>query len=238
VKFGTTVQLSEAAALRYVSENSLIPVPQVYCAFRKDGVTYILMTRIDGEEIGLNWAKRSDGEKEQLVTQLKNIFEELRSMPHPRPGVIAAADMQALYDPRTWKGRLGFGPFANERDFTKFLRCGVHAEDDMLNKEFNSWVTDDERAEIGKMVALQDSKEHAICFTHGDISSSNILVKDGKVVALLDFELAGFYPEYWEYTTAIDVNPYDGFWEFEIPKFLKEYPEELEMETLRKKHFG
>lgn len=63
-------------------------------------------------------------------------------------------------------------------------------------------------------------------------------MKDGRVAALIDFELSGFYPEYWEYTTAMNVNRFDGFWKAEIPKFLKEFPDELEMERLRRKHFG
>ena len=64
------------------------------------------------------------------------------------------------------------------------------------------------------------------------------MVKDGKVVALIDFELSGFYPEYWEYTTAMNVNRNDGFWEAEVPRFLKQFPRECEMERIRWKHFG
>ncbi|KAI1333114.1 kinase-like domain-containing protein [Xylariaceae sp. FL0255] len=41
-----------------------------------------------------------------------------------------------------------------------------------------------------------------IIFTHGDIAARNILVRDGKIVALLDWEFAGWYPEYWEYVFA------------------------------------
>jgi hypothetical protein len=52
-------------------------------------------------------------------------------------------------------------------------------------------------------------------FTHGDISVFNILVKGGKscgkVVGLIDFEMVGFYPEYWEYTTAMNSNYIKGW---------------------------
>ena len=54
----------------------------------------------------------------------------------------------------------------------------------------------------------EERKHHKTVFTHGDVSGSNILVKGGKVVVLIDFEMAGFYPEYWEYTTA--MNSKDG----------------------------
>lgn len=37
-------------------------------------------------------------------------------------------------------------------------------------------------------------------FTHGDIHPHNILVdKQAQIVGLVDFESAGFFPDYWEY---------------------------------------
>ena len=43
---------------------------------------------------------------------------------------------------------------------------------------------------------------HKIVLTHNDLSPRNILVRDGKVVAIVDWELSGFYPDYWEYVKA------------------------------------
>lgn len=42
-----------------------------------------------------------------------------------------------------------------------------------------------------------------ICFTHGDIHLDNIIVEKAsespRIVGLIDWGLAGWYPEYWEY---------------------------------------
>jgi hypothetical protein len=81
-------------------------------------------------------------------------------------------------------------------------------------------------------------KSHDICSTHGDATSSNILVRGDKIAALIDFEMYGFYPEYWGYTNAMNANRFDGFWTEEVGKFLQASPRELEMEELRRKHFG
>ncbi|CAG8898220.1 unnamed protein product [Penicillium egyptiacum] len=46
---------------------------------------------------------------------------------------------------------------------------------------------------------------HEIVFTHSDFSSRNILVhenSDYQVTAILDWEFAGWYPEWWEYFRA------------------------------------
>lgn len=44
-----------------------------------------------------------------------------------------------------------------------------------------------------------------ITFTHGDLHRSNILVSledPAQVVAIVDWEQSGWYPEYWEYCKA------------------------------------
>ncbi|KAK9444124.1 Protein kinase-like protein [Metarhizium brunneum] len=45
--------------------------------------------------------------------------------------------------------------------------------------------------------------EYPIVFTHGDIAARNILVSGGRIVALLDWEFAGWYPDYWDYVFAL-----------------------------------
>lgn len=40
---------------------------------------------------------------------------------------------------------------------------------------------------------------YAAKFTHGDLIPSNVIVKDGKIAAVIDWETAGWFPENWEY---------------------------------------
>lgn len=45
---------------------------------------------------------------------------------------------------------------------------------------------------------------HQITFTHGDFKAHNILIgDDGHLSGFLDWESAGWYPEYWDFTTAM-----------------------------------
>ncbi|KAK4142033.1 uncharacterized protein C8A04DRAFT_30437 [Dichotomopilus funicola] len=84
---------------------------------------------------------------------------------------------------------------------------------------------------------------HKIVFTHADLNARNILVDlvplpDGttgwRVTGIVDWETAGYYPEYWDYTKAL----FEGLrWE---PRFLKmvhrvfaafgDYSKELDVE--------
>lgn len=53
----------------------------------------------------------------------------------------------------------------------------------------------------------------------------NILVKGDGIVGIIDWDTAGWYPEFWECTIAHNANPYNEFWKDEIGKFLEKYPE-------------
>ncbi|TVY71295.1 hypothetical protein LSUE1_G005808 [Lachnellula suecica] len=87
------------------------------------------------------------------------------------------------------------GPSPTKRIATSFF--GLQLDYAIVDPE-KSWIAPEEVAEMRKLVEMQDEKTHCVYFTHGDVSSSNIIVNNGKVVALIDFETAGFSPEYWE----------------------------------------
>ena len=203
-------------------------------------MSYIVMERINGEMLGHEKLLRmSEEEKEGIWKQLKDILEELRGIENLRPGAVCAADGGTLHDHRIWgaAGANGMGPFKTEREFNLFLRNGVDNPGNMDDRG------DPERAELKRdLVRLVEMHKELegrhlkTVFTHGDLSVSNVLVKNGKVVGLIDFEMAGFYPEYWEYTTAMNSIYIKG-WREEIGKFLTPYPGELEMDNLWRKIF-
>lgn len=240
LKYGMSFRLAEVATLRYLAKRTKVPIPRVYCAFKERNVTYILMEWIDGEPIRTGWENRSQSERKRLLEQLRDYIDIFRNLPHPLrslPGAVGAVDMQQAFDFRTFKGELGFGPFAKEADFNNFLRFGVQLDYDILHKG-KSWISSPDVDELQKLVKMQDQETRKICFTHGDLNGWSIIVKKGKIVALIDFETSGFFPEYWEYTTAIATNRRHEVWKKEIPNFLVTYPRELDKETIRLKHFG
>ncbi|CVK98565.1 uncharacterized protein FMAN_08594 [Fusarium mangiferae] len=241
VKYGRTVHLSEASALLFLASFAPdVPTPRLHCAFRDDekGVTYIVMERIDGQPLSDSWHEASRDEKDRLLTQLRNILEELRALKKPAgkgipDGAVCAADGGKLHDHRIWNaaGEKGLGPFLNEAAFNLFLRNGV--------SNTNSITDQGSQAEIQKLIEMHSASEQrktGTVFTHGDFSLSNILVKEGKVVGIVDWEMSGWYPWYWEYTTAINTHYIKG-WREEIGKFLDEWPQEKEMDDIWRKHY-
>ena len=47
--------------------------------------------------------------------------------------------------------------------------------------------------------------QHDVVFSHADLSFENILVdpQTGRVTAIVDWAMAGWWPEYWEYRKAM-----------------------------------
>ncbi|PYI06129.1 hypothetical protein BO78DRAFT_344320, partial [Aspergillus sclerotiicarbonarius CBS 121057] len=83
VKYGQHIDLSEAATMRFISKNTSIPAPKVLCAFTHEGCSYIVMERIKGDMIGMGWVNRSEESKTKLLTQLKNMVQEIRELRPP-----------------------------------------------------------------------------------------------------------------------------------------------------------
>ena len=105
------------------------------------------------------------------------------------------------------------GPFDTEQQFNE-SNWGdlVQSAPDLLRHYAKYALTDD----------------HEIVFTHADISPRNILVEEGHVIVILDWEDAGWYPAYWEYTQVLRQLKLVPDWPEYIsrilpPKFEREY---------------
>lgn len=224
VKYGPHVHLAEASAVRFVAQNTSIPVPKIYCSFTHRGWTYIVMERIHGTYLAQGWVHRSEESKAKILSKLKSLLQQLRTLSPPGPG-ISNVDGGSLYDCRLPGTSSRFGPFETVQDFHKYLRGGMKTHPDV-------------DPEVNQLIEQQDGPWPPPSFTHGDLSSFNILASGDDVVGIIDWETAGWLPSYWEYTTACYVNPRNTFWRDEIDKFLDPMPKELAMEKIRQKYWG
>jgi hypothetical protein len=68
-----------------------------------------------------------------------------------------------------------------------------------------------------KLQELKDNfpKSEPYVLTHGDLHTGNIIVKDDKIEAIIDWEMAGYYPWWAERFLSImssDKGPFDALW--------------------------
>ncbi|KAI9726909.1 MAG: hypothetical protein M1828_000257 [Chrysothrix sp. TS-e1954] len=227
IKWGSHVRLYEASNMRFVAAQTSIPVPKVHCAFTSKGKTYIVMEKIKGEMLSQAFSRMSAGETVEMFEQLSRMVKELRNIPVPsrweKRRKIENVDGGTLVDCRRPGGNSDqLGPFGSPETFHKHLRGGFELHDNM-------------QADVTKLIELQDSRFYDVYFTHADLSVMNYIVRSNKVTGLIDWKISGWYPDYWEYTTA-KSSMYWG--EDAVEKFIEPWPKELETEQIRQRWFG
>jgi serine/threonine protein kinase len=218
--------------MKFVAEHTSIPVSKVYCSFVYKDRAFILMERIRGDAIPNAWGKLPEAARQKVYSQLEEMIHELRALePSPETGVQNCLGGE-LFDSRITRCPT-FGPFKTIQDFHFSLRDGLTPT---AGAKHN--IEEGEWQDIEKMVAMQDSSWPPPVFTHGDLNPANIIVRGDKVVGIIDWEFAGWYPHYWEYTSAWYGNVTRTDWRDAIDRFLEPFPAELVMEGTRNRWWG
>jgi thiamine kinase-like enzyme len=128
----------------------------------------------------------TDRQVDEAAQDLKNYIDELRRITNNTgsPFCICNPLGGGILDWRIGDSQRKQLRFHNETEFNEFLK------DDLPL---------DEHAQM--QIAKSHSVKHDIVFTHADLNLRNILVDEmGKISGIVDWECAGWYPEYWEYT--------------------------------------
>ncbi|PKS08733.1 hypothetical protein jhhlp_004786 [Lomentospora prolificans] len=231
IKATAKTTLAEAHAMQFVAEHTSIPVPKVYSAFTHSGTTYILMERIDGEPLTTAWVQRLPESKARILAQLKSFVNELREIPPPDSNGVSNIIGGPVFDERL-PDKPFWGPFASVADFHRELRNQVELKH--LEGPNKAKFPED----MADLIRFHHETPDKPVFTHGDLSSFNILVRGDKVVGIVDWETAGWMPAYWEYTTAWNASPSNLFWQDEVDKYITPLPHARDMENLRRQYFG
>ena len=206
VKYGPHVFASrEAATMRYVLQKCPeIPIPVVYDTWTEDnGRGYISMSPMPGEQLETAWPKMDLVEKESVMNDYKIILDRLRNVDpsSDSPIQIGAIDGGPAVCHRPSDRRSG-GPFPTEAEFNRWLISLIHPKQEQW---FSGFYT--------AMMKNSMRDDHKWRLTHGDMGPHNILVENGHITAVVDWELGGWYPEYWEYVKMIQYLPFEC-WDF------------------------
>ncbi|KAH7264448.1 hypothetical protein MRS44_012234 [Fusarium solani] len=182
VKSGKRIAMGEAEALR-VAALAGIPVPAVHDTYTTpDGQVQIRMGYVQGQSLDTLWPEMSVKQKKDIARQLRVIVDKMRSMAPPQH-LISACDGSEIRDTRV-HFTYHSPPCHDEKAFNEFLLSGLYEDTPSLVRE---------------ALSRRLRTDHRIVFTHCDLTPRNILVQDGKIQGLVDWEDSGWYPEYWEY---------------------------------------
>lgn len=216
VKIGTSLNPEGITNLQFVNSHlPQIPSPKFLGSLMSRQRVYIFMSRGEGVTLESLWPQLRDAEKRTVQTQLSDIFRALRAAAPPcgndcsppRIGGLVSGLCQDMRRwPRTCQG------LASEAEFNDFL---CRAPDSRRTQ--TPWI---------KMIRSFMNDDHKLVMTHGDLHPRNIMVKwehlgasqqgveedEGgngmngiRITSILDWEMAGWYPEYWEFVKALQT---------------------------------
>lgn len=249
IKLGPHVHEGEYKALCLLYDQGLpVPEPLGFGLEPGTGFYFIRMRHVEGERLSEVWDVLEESEQEAIISQLGDFVAQMRKnsasyigsldkticndnflaapiQPVSPSGCVEGQDWDMDRYPSTaiedevCSDRQWYGPFNDTQDFIEkgiihYLRTrGKHEQSTEL---------------VVQMIRAMPHSPGPYVFTHGEVAPDNILVQGCKLVAILDWNQAGYYPEYWEYVKA-------HFWQYEdcyqvdhiIPTILEPHFSEL-----------
>ncbi|PWY72483.1 phosphotransferase family protein [Aspergillus sclerotioniger CBS 115572] len=220
LKWTDRTSLEEAVAMQ-MARTAGMPVPKVLFCGEHPNAPFnrtfsILMTRLPGVSLENSRYSLEIDDEGPWLHELKTCVDSMRLWCSPNPRSICSPLSTPLRSPRV-PGHL-MGPFASERELYNHLFSPASSHAFESPAEYERTLSCAEKLQ----------RPYQVVFTHGDFKAHNILVgDDGHLSGFLDWESAGWYPEYWEFTTAMRFGR--GSWWFQVASWMggHQYLEEL-----------
>ena len=203
-KMGQSVLRQEVDNLNFVREHTSIPVPEVFDSYDIVGGGHcIIMSRVPGIVLHEAWPHLSNESKFCILDELIGYVHQLRQL---RGTTISSASGSPTF-------MHVFGSSIN-----KVL---------MSPSEFHDFLTSHSYPEIPRdyvsYLRTRFDDNARLLFTHADLVDRNILVKDGRISGIVDWEWAGFYPEHWEFVKIMSNSAWSLGWGKRMPAEFTEY---------------
>ncbi|OJJ67124.1 hypothetical protein ASPBRDRAFT_136536 [Aspergillus brasiliensis CBS 101740] len=172
----------EASIIQFVQEQTSIPVPKVLKNWKEDDHKLIMMD-VTGQPLNTIWPSLSFEQRQSIAKQTVEYLLELRQFQSDR---MQSLDGGPVFDNSFfvyWDDRCPRGPFASDDE--------LWAE---MERRLPECVSEAVRNQLRSL--MPPSTPYTL--THGDLSSNNIMVKDGRVTGIIDWETAAYMPVWWE----------------------------------------
>ncbi|PYH75178.1 aminoglycoside phosphotransferase family protein [Aspergillus vadensis CBS 113365] len=222
MKWTDRTSIEEVVSMQ-MADAAGIPVPKVLCCGEHPKAPFnrrisILMTRLPGVPLDNSDDELQSDSEEPWLEELKMCMHSMRLWTPPSPDSICSPIGTSLRSSRVPDHIMG--PFTDQIQFFEYLISPASSHGFDSRFEFENALA------LAKKLSQH---KYRITFTHGDFKAHNILVDDnGHLSGFLDWECAGWYPEYWEFTTAMRFGK--GSWWFQVASWMggDDYSNELD----------
>ncbi|KAI9894691.1 MAG: hypothetical protein M1814_002047 [Vezdaea aestivalis] len=203
--------------MKFIRANTSVPVPLIRDYYiNKDAVSWMLMERVDGSSLDSAWPELSQEAQMITISDLHGYFGQLQQLQPTRVGWIGSCEGGPAYDHRLNNG-FPCGPFESVSDFHDFLVAPIkRCPKPELALKYRPRLKDD----------------HSVHFVHSDFAPEHVFVdqKTGRVTGIIDWEMAGFWPGWWEYRKARYGYLYMKWWVDLVDKIMPIFMEELDVD--------
>jgi hypothetical protein len=226
LKFRSAICLTEVLTMEHVRKHTTIPVPRIYDVFYGPfGRLCYTMDYIDAPELTSVWPTITLERRLAIVHELRGHLAQLRSLAPPRPGAIEAIDGSGCIEPRLRSEPIG--PLDSVAALHTLLGL-----DWVLEHKTEEYAKETEA--LRRCASRASEGAYRTVLTHGDFAPRNILVDPHthRIVSIIDWECAGWYSEYWEFTRGFSLNLVDpSFYQALVDEeaYGKTYSDELVM---------
>ncbi|GLA14183.1 hypothetical protein AnigIFM62618_011604 [Aspergillus niger] len=168
------------------------------------------MSFIEGQSLDRVWETYDSITKAQITTQLRVYIGELRQIGNGNGSYyIGSIGPGPVTDP-ILENYHNKGPITSEVEF-----------DNTLVKAYQAQAP--KRHTKNLLSGMLFQRKHRTVLTHGDLRLANIMVNDGHVTGIVDWEFSGWYPEYWEFAKALYVWKWQNDWTDHLLQCLEPY---------------
>ncbi|CAG8159700.1 unnamed protein product [Penicillium salamii] len=180
---------TEVITLNYLTSHSNIPVPKILRDWVDgDGRYFVLQERIQGQTLEQAWSSLSKEQKVNIADDVVRVREQLRSF---KSTSIQNVDQTPCCPSLLFSDRKPHGPFHSDNELWDAISLTLH---DPPTKLFPQQALFNLKKRL--------SKCEPYVLTHCDLNLGNIMVKDGALAGILDWEFAAYYPIWYEYVSA------------------------------------
>lgn len=206
---GASLPTFEVPNIQFVQQETSIPVPAVVESWEEGGHTLILMKRIPGEPLSRVWPKLSTNEKEHIARQTAEHLLQLRKLQSDNMQALGGRPIYSNFLFLHKDSNLPHGPLASDDELWADMEQSLHE-------------TVPETVRIRLRNCMPPAAPYT--FTHRDLTNVNIIIENGSLTGIIDWEMSGYFPVWWEYVcTSVPDSEEDREWKALLRKYMPDH---------------
>ncbi|KAB8206048.1 kinase-like domain-containing protein [Aspergillus parasiticus] len=178
-----------------------------------DGTCFLLTKRIQGRPLSEAWPTMSETDKERVAKQTAEYVTQLRELQSSKLESLGGQQLYSAFLFPNGYG-IGHGPFSSDDELWAEMSLSLSLSLSNVPEEIRS------------QLRQRMPSAAPYTFTHGDFTNVNIMVHNGNLSGILDWESSGYFPVWWELTAAgISLGKDDKEWKELLRRYLPDHTE-------------